>query len=114
MLAFDRMPVSEIMTPRERISCLSVEDTCETLWQKVMLTGHSNYPVWTSDRDHVIGIVSLKSVCANLASGARAPVRELMKARLFVRPNESVLGLLGHFRESGAHVAVVRGADGRV
>jgi putative hemolysin len=111
VLAFDRMPVSEIMTPRERISCLSVEDTCETLWQKAMLTGHYNC---TSDRDHVIGIVSLKSVCANLASGARAPVRELMKARLFVRPNESVLGLLGHFRESGAHVAVVRGADGRV
>ena len=38
----------------------------------------------------------------------------MMKAPLFVRPNESVLGLLGHFRESGAHVAVVRGADGRV
>lgn len=114
VLAFDRMPVSEIMTPSERISCLSVEDTCETLWRKVVLTGHSNYPVCTSDRDHVIGVVSLKSVCANLASGARAPVRELMKAPVFVRTNESVLNLLGHFRESGTHVAVVRGANGRV
>ena len=32
VLAFDRMPVSEIMTPRERISCLSVDDACETRW----------------------------------------------------------------------------------
>jgi putative hemolysin len=72
VLAFDRMPVSEIMTPRERISCLSVEDTCETLWQKVMSTGHSNYPVCTSDRDHVIGIVSLNQFAPTLRR-AREP-----------------------------------------
>jgi len=114
VLAFDRMPVSEIMTPRDRLSCLAVDDTHETLWHKVVVTGHSNYPVCAPDRDYVIGIVSVKSVYASLASGARASVRDLMAAPLFVGPNESVLGLLGHFRQSGVHVAVVRDADGRV
>jgi len=38
-------PASDIITPLERISCLSIEDACETLWQKVVLTGHSHYPV---------------------------------------------------------------------
>jgi hypothetical protein len=73
--AFDRMPVSEIMTPRERISRLSVDDACETFWQKVVLTGHSNYPLHGRGRSrhrHCFAKVRLRQPCGGRASrGAR-------------------------------------------
>lgn len=113
VLAFDRLPIREIMTPREKLVFLTLDDTHETLWHKVVVSGHSSYPVCERDRDYVIGVVSLKSVYANLAAGASVRVRDLMTAPLFISPGEPVSSVLGRFKQSGIHIGIVREADGR-
>ncbi|MBC8010096.1 MAG: HlyC/CorC family transporter, partial [Burkholderiales bacterium] len=44
VLSFDRRPVQEIMTPRAKLVCVSTADTQETLWHKIVVSGHSSYP----------------------------------------------------------------------
>ncbi|MGB8169276.1 MAG: hemolysin family protein [Chthoniobacteraceae bacterium] len=113
VLAFDRRPVREIMTPRAKLVFLRLSDTQETLWHKVVVSGHSSFPVFAEDRDHIVGVVTVKAVYANLAAGAPVRVSDLVTAPLFVAPDEPVLDVLNQFKRTGVHFAVVRETDDR-
>ncbi len=113
VLSFDRRPVREIMTPRAKLVFVNLADTQEKLWHKVVVSGHSSYPVFEEDRNHVIGVVTVKSVYANLAAGVPVRVSDLLTSPLFVAPDEPVLDVLDRFKSTGVHLAVVREADGR-
>jgi len=113
VLSFDRLPIREIMTPRAKLVFVSADDTQETLWHKIVVSGHSSYPVFAEDRDHIVGVVTVKSIYANLASGAPVRVSDLLTSPLFVTPHEPVLNVLNQFKRTGVHLAVVREADGR-
>ena len=113
VLSFDRLPIREIMTPRAKLVFVSADDTQDTLWHKIVVSGHSSYPVFAEDRDHIVGIVTVKSIYANLAAGAPVRVGDLLTSPLFVTPHEPVLNVLNQFKRTGMHFAVVREADGR-
>ena len=113
VLSFDRRPVREIMTPRAKLVFVNLTETQETLWHKIVVSGHSSYSVSAEDRDHIVGVVTVKSVYANLAAGTPARVVDLLTAPLFVAPDEPVLDVLNHFKRTGVHLAMVRAADGR-
>ncbi len=113
VLSFDRRPVREIMTPQAKLVCVSTADTQEMVWHKIVVAGHSNYPVFAEDPDHIVGMISVKAIYANLAAGVVVRVADLFTEPLFVAPEEPVLDVLNHFKRSGVHFAVVRAADGR-
>ena len=113
VLSFDRLPIRDIMTPRPKLVFLSLGDTHETVWHKIVVSGHSSYPVYDDDRERIVGVVSVKAVYANLAAGAPVRVHDLMTAPVFVAPDEPVLKVLDQFKRTGIHLAVVRAADGR-
>ncbi|HEX8310723.1 MAG TPA: hemolysin family protein [Chthoniobacteraceae bacterium] len=113
VLSFDRRAVREIMTPRAKLVFVKLADTQETLWHKIVVSGHSSYPVFADDRDHVLGVVTVKSIYANLAAGVPVRVADLLTAPLFVGPADPVLDVLNQFKRTGVHLAVVREADGR-
>ncbi len=112
VLSFDRRPAREIMTPQAKLVGVNLTDTQETLWHKIVVAGHSRYPVFDGDRTHIAGVISVKSIYANLAAGAPVRVADLMTPPLYVRPDEPVLDVLNQFKRTGVHLAVVREADG--
>ncbi|MCE9610395.1 MAG: hemolysin family protein [Chthoniobacter sp.] len=113
VLSFDRRPVREIMTPRAKLVFVNLTDTQETLWHKIVVSGHSSYPVCGEDRDHIVGVITVKSVYANLAAGTTVRVVDLLTTPLFVAPEKAVMDVLNEFKRTGLHLAVVREADGR-
>jgi putative hemolysin len=113
VLSFDRRPVREIMTLRPKLVFVNLADTQERLWHKIVVSGHSSFPVCAEDRDHIVGVVTVKSVYANLAAGTPVRVADLLTTPLFVAPDEPVLDVLNQFKRTGVHLAVVREADGR-
>lgn len=112
VLSFDRRPVCEIMTPRAKLVFVSLSDTQQTLWHKVVVSGHSSYPVCDNDRQRILGVISVKAIYANLAAGAPVNVSDLLTPPLFVHPDEPVLDVLDSFKRSGVHIAVVQDDDG--
>lgn len=107
VLALDRLPVRELMTPRAKIIWINVNDPHESVWHKIVVSGHTTFPVYEGNRDHVLGVVSVKAIYANLAAGAPARVRDLMVPPLVVPATQSASGLLEKFKQCGKHVALV-------
>ncbi len=114
VLALDRLPVRDIMTPRAKIIWINKADPHEAIWHKIVVSGHSHYPVYENSRDQVVGVVSLKAIYANLAAGIPANVRDLLVPPVFVAGVQAVASLLEMFKRTGQHVALVTDDAGRV
>jgi len=114
VLALDRMRVKSIMTPRVKIIWLNCADSHEAIWHKVVVSAHSNLPVYEGNRDNVVGVVSVKSIYANLAAGATVKLCDLMTPPLLVPAAHTVAQLLDSFKSSGRHFALVNDGFGGI
>ena len=107
VLQLDTLSIREIMTPRPKIIWLSEEDRHETVWQKVVGSRFSHFPVYRGQRDEVIGIVSLKAIYANVAVGAPARIADLLTPPLVIPTTQTAIELLDTFKIKGQHIAMV-------
>jgi CBS domain containing-hemolysin-like protein len=64
--------VDEIMTPRPTIVWLDVDAPPEENARRMADSPHAQVPVCRGDLDHVLGIVSLKAMWAQVVRGLRA------------------------------------------
>lgn len=106
-LELDQLPVREIMTPRPKVIWLNQDDSHDQIWHKVVVSGHSHFPVFAGDRDHTVGVVSVKAIYANLAAGVDVRLKDLMTAPLVVPETQTVLQLVETFKKLGKHIALV-------
>ena len=114
VLAFDRLPVKDIMTPRSKLVFLNRDDSHEAVWHKIVVSGHSNFPVYEGRRDRVVGVVSVKAIYANLAANVGVKLSDLMIPPLLFPATQTVTQLLDAFKKSGRHIALVTDAGGAV
>ncbi len=114
VLAFDERPVRDIMTPREKLVLLNQDDPHEAVWHKIVVSGHSNFPVYAGGLDRVVGVVSVKAIYANLAAGADVKLADLLTPPLLVPVTQTITGLLEGFKKTGRHIALVTDESRRV
>ncbi len=107
VLALDRLPVRQLMTPRAKIIWINVDDSHDAIWHKIVVSGHTTFPVYEGNRDHVVGVVTVKAIYANLAAGVPPKVRDLMTPPLVVPASLSAAALLDTFKRTGKHLALV-------
>jgi CBS domain containing-hemolysin-like protein len=81
-------------------------------------SAHSRLPVYRETLDDVLGMIHIKDVFANIASGRAQPIRELLRKVLFVSPAMHAMDLLLEMRAGRIHMALVvdefGGIDGLV
>lgn len=114
VLDLDQLRVREIMTPRPKVIWLNCTDPHETVWHKIVVSGHSYFPVYEGNRDSVVGVVSVKAVYANLAAGIPVRLKDLMVPPLVVPETQNVLQLVETFKRSGKHLALVADEFGAI
>lgn len=107
VLELDRLDVRELMTPRAKVIFIKRNDAHDQVWHKIVVSGHSYFPVYEGNRDHVIGIVSLKAIYANLAAGVGVNIKDLVVPPLIVPETLNALQLLEAFRKARKHIALV-------
>lgn len=107
VMRLDQEKVANLMTPRARILWLNAADPDEVNWRKIVASNHTYFPVFERHRDNVIGLVSVKSMYANLAAGVPAHLRDLLTPPLVVPGSMSGVKLLETFKQSGKHLALV-------
>lgn len=107
VLSLDSLTVREIMTPRPKIVFIGRDEPPEQVWHKIVVSGHSIFPVYEGSRDHIVGIVSIKSLYANMAAGASALVRDLMVKPFVVPETQTVRQLLEALRHQRFPIALV-------
>ncbi len=106
-LELDQLPVREIMTPRPKVIWLNQDDSHDQVWHKIVVSGHSHFPVYQGNRDNPVGVVSVKAIYANLAAGVGVNLKDLMIPPLIVPESQTVLQLVETFKQSGKHIALV-------
>lgn len=107
VLSLDDLTVEEIMSPRSRIIWLNVDDSDEVNWRKIVASGHSYFPVYKASRDTVVGIVSIKSLWANLSLAQTADIKSLVVEPVFVPPSMTGSKFLETLKRSRTHIALV-------
>jgi putative hemolysin len=114
VLSLDNLLVTAIMTPRAKIVFLNIDDNDEANWRKIVTSGHSYFPVFQKNRDHVVGMVSVKALWAHSAIGLPTALKNLLVPPLIAPESMTATQLLEQFKKTGRHTAVILDEFGAV
>jgi CBS domain containing-hemolysin-like protein len=95
--------VSQIMTPRTDMKCISDALSWEEMLHFVTSSSHSRIPVYRENRDDIIGVIHTKNLLRELAlkdPASRRPWTELMSEPLFIPETKPVDTLLQEFQNT--------------
>lgn len=114
VLELDELPVTSLMTTLPKMVFLNLDDPEEANWRKIVASGHSHFPVYQGNRDHILGMVSVKSIWANTAFGLSTNLRNLLTPPVVVPETMLAIALLEQFKKSGKHIALVTDEFGSI
>ena len=114
VMRFDEERVGDLMTPRPKIVWLDANEEDEVNWRKIVTSNHSYFPLYEDNRDHVIGMVSVKAMWANSAAGVQTSLRDLAVPPLIVPETMLAIRLLEAFKKTRKHIALVTDEFGGV
>jgi len=95
--------VSEIMTPRTDMQCISDALSWDEMLQIVTSSTHSRIPVYKENRDDIVGVLHTKNLLRELALSdpeQRCPWTDLMSEPLFIPETKPVDTLLQEFQNA--------------
>jgi putative hemolysin len=100
ILAFDHRPIREIMTPSAKLVFVGLDEPAETLWHKIVASGHSTYPVLKHSGMHVavvrtadgrsVGLVTLVDILEAIV-GDIPSLEDRLRPEVLPRPDGSWL-----------------------
>jgi Mg2+/Co2+ transporter CorB len=112
VLKLDYITVRNVMTPKEDIVCLGVNEPVDSAVELIKRSGYSRIPVFEETKDHIVGILYAKDILIS-ANNAYISVRELMKPAHFIPETARVDDLLDEFQKGKFHIAIVVNEEGR-
>ena len=109
ILTLDELQVQDIMTPRTDIACASDEDSIRAVAELSIESGHSRIPIFSGNRDNIIGIVHAKDLLRHLIDPQEHSLASssIMRDPFFVPETKNVLDLLQEFRTRKLHLAII-------
>lgn len=103
----DERQLAELMVPRSDIVFVNLKAPDTENLEKIAESVHSRIPVCDGDLDHIVGVLTAKSVLAKVAKGGTLSLTENLKEPLFVPETLTGMDLLERFKLSGTHIAFV-------
>ena len=101
------MRVRDIMIPRIQMVVLPKEADLKNIYQKVIASSHSRFPVIEDDRSEVIGILIAKDLLAHILKNKPLTVEDIMRPANIVPESKRLNVLLREFRTERHHMAIV-------
>jgi putative hemolysin len=111
---FGDRKADSLMTNRQDIVWINVNDTTEKIKNVIMKNKFSKYPVCDGSIDKLIGIISIRDYLENCLSNYEVDIRSIVTQPLLVTEYTRSLKILEKFRETKTHVAVVIDEHGAV
>jgi putative hemolysin len=104
---FGDLNVSSVMTPRVKIVSFDIDDSLESIQEKVGDTGYSSFPVCQGSQENIVGVVQAKELLSLSLAREHIDLKAIMHPVLFVPENTPAMKVLDLFRKSRPHVAIV-------
>jgi CBS domain containing-hemolysin-like protein len=100
-------PVREVMVPRTEMVWIEQDKSVRQAQALCLRTGFSRLPVISDSVDDVVGVVNLKDLVERwMRNGEGVPVREVMRAPVFVPDSKHLDALLREMQLSRNHMAI--------
>ena len=96
--------ITSLMTHRSDIIWFSLNDTEETIKEKIMSEPHSVYPICANTIDIIKGVVAIKDL---YVSPDNIQFKKLMRPALFVPENNTAFQVMEKFKESKLHCCFI-------
>lgn len=100
----DDQKVDMIMTPRNEIVWIDLEDTPEENQNKIIESKRSIFPVASGELDDFIGVVQAKDILSVLFKKEDLEIEDIIKDPLVVPENLEALELVKQFKENKEYV----------
>ena len=110
-LELDELTVEDVMIHRKNLVMVDVKLPSKTIVAQLMDSGHSRVPLYTDNKDNVIGVLHAKDVLAALSNSqgdfdAIHP-RKIMREAWFVPETTGAVKQLRAFQKERGHFALV-------
>jgi CBS domain containing-hemolysin-like protein len=107
-LDFADRTVRQIMVPRGDMVVLDVNRSYDDNLALARRSGHTRYPIVDGDLDRVVGVIHIKDLFHQAASGAPLPdLREVAREPLFVPETLEAQRLLALIQKQRVHLGIV-------
>ena len=106
--------VSALLTPRNDIVWLDVDDSPDEIKRKMVDSGLSRFPLCQNSLDNILGIIQVKDILSRDILCKDIPCKDIideikksLRRPLFVPESTHVLKVLELFKQSGIHMSLV-------
>jgi putative hemolysin len=106
VLKLDYINVKNVMTPKEDMICLDVNQTVDSAVELIKKHGYSRIPVFAKTKNNIVGILYAKDLLVKERDSTSSLIK-LMKPAHFVKETARVDDLLKEFREGKFHIVIV-------
>ncbi|HEY7758959.1 MAG TPA: hemolysin family protein [Burkholderiales bacterium] len=107
VIRFADRSISLLMTPRNEIVWLDLNDPVEVNKRKMAESPHGRFPVARESLDDVLGLVQSKDLLTQILSGQQFDIQSVMRPAPYVPDSASPLAVLEMFRTTPEHMALV-------
>lgn len=110
VLQVSEMQVRDIMIPRSKMVVLEMDFSETELFETVVASAHSRFPVVGDSKDEVIGILLAKDLLPYLMDSSqdkKLNLRDVLRPAVFIPESKRLNVLLKEFRSNRNHIAIV-------
>lgn len=101
----DEIPVSRIMTPKEKMVSAEEAQTIESFLELVSTTGRSRIPVYKGSKENIVGVAHVKD--ALKSKNRNMPVKDIMHTVFTLNMNERADEALRKMQKEKRQIAIV-------
>lgn len=98
--------VKEVMIPRIDVDFIPDDISQKELFDKILSSGHSRFPVYTDSIDNVIGILYVKDIIKCIADKTEIDLPKIVRKTYFVPETKRIDSLLREFKRNHLHIAI--------
>ncbi len=118
VLDLEKITVNDIMVPRNEIIGLNLEDSLETLVDRIVTTEHTRLPVYEGDIHHTVGILHMRRVSRILRDGegslTKAAIKRFSHDMYFIPAETPLSTQLIHFQKNKYRLGLVVNEYGKI
>lgn len=108
LVDFPTMDVDAIMTPRIDVIGIEIDQDLEAIKGVVQESGHSRYPVYDGDLDHIEGILYVKDLLKFVGTAPGTfNLRSMLREIMLVPESRKIRDVLTDFQRDKVHMALV-------
>lgn len=98
--------VKEVMVPRIDVDFIPVDIPEDELFEKILSSGHSRFPVYEESIDNVIGVLYVKDLIYAFARKEDVDIKKIVRKAYFIPESKHIDGLLREFKRRHLHIAI--------